>query len=173
MTPSSTLPVHKNRGGFGGFLPHPVPMMFIAGFLVIIAVNGALIFFAQDTFSGLETENAYERGLDYNKALSAEVAQERLGWHDVAAISGEAGGQRTLHVRLTDRDGRPLNDLALDAHLVRPSSAGMDVTLSPKAIGDGIYEVEFTLPAPGQWDLRLVARRGDVAWQRSQRLFVK
>lgn len=172
MTPSSALPSNK-PAGLTRFLPHRVPMLFIAGFLVVIAVNGALIFFAEKTFSGLETDNAYERGLDYNKALAAEAAQEKLGWQSQAAISDAADGRRTLNVRMSDRDGHPLSGLTLEAHLVRPSNDGMDVTLSPHAAGDGSYEAEFTLPAPGQWDLRLVAHRGDVAWQQSTRLFVK
>jgi nitrogen fixation protein FixH len=173
MTPSSALTSSNTRAGFARFLPHRVPMLFVAGFLLVIAVNGALIFFAEDTFSGLETDNAYERGLDYNRALAADAAQERLGWRFQAAISGDAGTRRTLHVQLTDRDGRRLEGLALEAYLVRPSNAGMDLSLTPRATGDGAYAAEFTLPAPGQWDLRLVARRGDIAWQHSERLFVK
>jgi nitrogen fixation protein FixH len=148
-------------------------MLFVAGFLLVIAVNGALIFFAEDTFSGLETDNAYERGLDYNRALAGEAAQERLGWHAQAAISEGTDAHRTLLVLLADRDGRPLQGLTLEAYLVRPSSAGMDLRLTPGPTGDGAYAAEFTLPAPGQWDLRLVAWRGDVAWQQTERLFVK
>jgi len=148
-------------------------MLFIAGFLVVIAVNGALIFFAEDTFSGLETESAYERGLNYNKALAAQAAQDQLGWQSQAAISDEDGGQRTLRVRMTDHEGRRLEDLTLEAHLVRPSNEGMDMIVTPLPAGDGSYVAAFTLPAAGQWDLRLVARRGDVAWQHSERLFVK
>ena len=181
MTQSSALPSSKRPdkrpdrrlGGPARFLPHPVPMMFIAGFLVVIAVNGALIFFAEDTFSGLETENAYQQGLDYNKTLAAEAAQERLGWRYQAMISDEADGRRTLQVQLTDREGRPLDGVKLEAFLVRPSNGGMDVSLSPQPKGDGRYAADFTLPAPGQWDLRLVAQRGDAAWQQSERLFVK
>ena len=74
---------------------------------------------------------------------------------------------------MTDQDGRPLEDLKLEAHLIRPSNDGMDMSVTPQLAGDGTYVAEFALPAPGQWDLRLVARRGDVAWQQSERLFVK
>jgi nitrogen fixation protein FixH len=173
MTRSSALPRNSRSNGRGGFVPHPVPMMFIAAFLVVIAVNGALIFFAQDTFSGLETQHAYERGLQYNQALAAEAAQQSLGWQYEAAVSGEAGGERTLQVHMTDAEGRPLDDLTIDAYLVRPSNAGLDFTVSPRSAGDGRYVATFSLPALGQWDLRLVAHRGDIAWQQSTRLFVK
>ncbi len=173
MTRSSALPRNSRSNGRGGFVPHPVPMMFIAAFLVVIAVNGALIFFAQDTFSGLETQHAYERGLQYNQALAAEAAQQDLGWRYEATISDETDGRHVLRIRMTDAEGRPLNDLKIDAYLVRPSNAGLDFALSPQSAGDGRYVTTFSLPAPGQWDLRLVAHRGDIAWQQSTRLFVK
>jgi nitrogen fixation protein FixH len=173
MTPSSALPANSPRAGIARFLPHWVPMLFIGGFLVVIGVNATLIYFAQDTFSGLETASPYERGLDYNKTLAAEAAQERLGWQSQTQISGESEGLRSLQVRLTDRDGRPLDGLTLVAHLVRPSNEGLDTTIVPRPLGDGRYGASFTLPAAGQWELRLVAHDGDVAWQHSERLFVK
>src|SRR5262245_52141456 len=173
MIRSSALPSSKQSTGRGKLLPHPIPMLFIAAFLVVIAVNAALIFFAEDTFSGLETENAYQQGLDYNKTLAAEAAQEKLGWHSQAAISLGNDGRHILQVQLADRDDRPLDGAKLEAFLVRPSVSGMDLSLSPRSIGGGRYSAEFDLPALGQWDLRLVARRGDVTWQQSERLFVK
>jgi nitrogen fixation protein FixH len=148
-------------------------MMFIAGFLVVIGVNATLIFFAQGTFSGLDTASPYERGLDYNKTLAAEAAQERLGWHYQSAISGESVTERTLRIRMTNRDGRPLNDLTVEAYLVRPSNQGLDVRIAPRPAGDGSYVATFALPARGQWELRVVARSDDITWQHSERVFVK
>lgn len=173
MTPSSALPSNSRRAGAARFLPHWVPMLFIGGFLVVIGVNGTLVYFAQDTFSGLETASPYERGLDYNKTLAAEAAQDRLGWQSQMQISDESEGTRSLQVRLTDRDGRPLDGLAVVAYLVRPSNEGLDTTVIPRPLGDGRYAASFVLPAAGQWELRLVAQGGDIAWQHSERLFVK
>jgi nitrogen fixation protein FixH len=154
------------------FLPHWVPMLFIAAFVVVIGVNAALIFFAEETFSGLETASPYERGLDYNKTLAAEAVQERLGWRLETVISGD-GADRTLRVRMTGGDGRPLDGLELQAYLVRPSNEGLDVTIAPRPAGDGAYVARFILPTAGQWDLRLVARQDGTVWQHSERLFLK
>jgi nitrogen fixation protein FixH len=148
-------------------------MLFVGGFLVVIGVNATLIFFAQDTFSGLETASPYERGLDYNKTLAAEAAQDRLGWQSQTQISGESEGMHSLQVHLTDRDGRPLDGLTLVAYLVRPSNEGLDTAVVPWPLGDGRYGTSFVLPATGQWELRLVAHGDGVAWQHSERLFVK
>jgi nitrogen fixation protein FixH len=173
MTPSSALPSSNRRPGLTRFLPHWVPMLFIGGFLVVIGVNATLIFFAEDTFSGLETASPYERGLEYNKTLAAEAAQERLGWQSQSEISSEREGTRSLLVRITDQDGRPLDGLTLVAYLVRPSNEGLDVTVLPRPMGDGRYGTSFVLPAAGQWDLRLVAHNDAAAWQHSERLLVK
>jgi nitrogen fixation protein FixH len=170
MTPSSALPFHKPKAH--RLLPHWVPILFVAGFLVVIGVNGTLIFFAQDTFSGLETASPYERGLDYNKTLAAQAEQDRLGWQSQTQIAGK-NVARSLEVRMTDRDGRPLDGLTLSAYLVRPINEGLDVTIAPQPMGDGRYVASFALPAAGQWDLRLVAEGDGVAWQHSERLFVK
>jgi len=173
MTPSSALPATDRRPEPKRLLPHWVPMMFMAGFLVVIGVNATLIFLAQGTFSGLDTASPYERGLDYNRTLAADAAQARLGWHYDASITGENGTARVLRIHLSDRDGRPLNGLTLEAFLVRPSNQGLDLAIVPRPAGDGSYASTFALPAPGQWELRVVARGDDVAWQHSERLFVK
>ena len=169
MTPSSAPPFRRPKAR----RPHWVPMLFVAGFLVVIAVNATLVYFAQDTFSGLETASPYERGLEYNKALAAEAAQERLGWQSQAEITAESDGTRSLAVRMTDRDGRPMDGLKLSAYLVRPSNEGLDLTIAPRPVGDGRYVAAFALPAAGQWELRLVAEGDGAAWQHSERLFVK
>ncbi|NJO32408.1 MAG: hypothetical protein HC869_04045 [Rhodospirillales bacterium] len=163
MTPSSALRPNSRHAGIARFLPHWVPMLFIGGFLVVVGVNATLIYFAQDTFSGLETASPYERGLEYNKTLAAEAAQDRLGWQSQTRISSEAEGMHSLQVRMTDRDGRPLDGLTLVAHLVRPSNEGLDVTVTAQPMGDGRYGVSFVLPAAGQWELRVVAQDDDVA----------
>lgn len=173
MTRSSALPVSSRHGGFGRFLPHWVPMLFIGGFLVVIGVNATLIIFAQRSFSGLETASPYERGLDYNRTLAADTAQKALGWQYHATISNAIGGTRTLEVTLADRDGHALDGLVLEAFLVRPSNDGLDLAIVPQPAGAGRYVTTFALPAPGQWELRVIAKGAGQVWQHSERLFVK
>lgn len=150
-----------------------IPWLFVAGFGVTIAVNGALVYFAQSTFSGLETEHSYERGLDYNQTLEAAAAQEKLGWRAEIGLSPERNGRREISVSFADSRNYPLDGLTVEAHLVRPSTAGMDQVAALTALGNGRYAADVTLPAPGQWDVRIVARDQYNSWQRSERLFAK
>lgn len=174
MTQFSAAPA--NRGAGGDQPPRwskAIPWMFVGGFAIVVAVNGALIYFAQSSFSGLETEHAYDRGLTYNRTLEAAAAQEKLGWRGDIALSDAIDGKRTLTVLFADKLERPIDDLKVEAHLLRPSNAGMDVNLTLAGQGNGRYVADLALPAPGQWDIRIVARDTEHSWQKSERLFAK
>src|SRR5690606_15078373 len=56
------------------------PWLFVAALGLVVAVNGVLISYAVGSFSGLDTAQPYERGLDYNATLAAARAQEEMGW---------------------------------------------------------------------------------------------
>lgn len=173
MTPSSAAPANRGEGAHPPRWSKLIPWMFVGGFAIVIAVNGALIYFAQSSFSGLETEHAYDRGLDYNQTLEAAAAQEKLGWRGDIALSPAAGGKHELAVLFADRLERPLDGLKIEAHLVRPANAGMDLNLVLAGKGNGRYVAELALPALGQWEIRIVARDHENSWQKSERLFAK
>ena len=54
--------------------------MLLGFFGVMMAVNGIFVYLALSSFSGLETVNAYVKGLDYNATLRRGAAQKALGW---------------------------------------------------------------------------------------------
>jgi len=45
-------------------------------------------------------------------------------------------------------------------------------TIAAADAGQGRYATELELPMPGQWDARLLARRGDAEYQLSRRIIV-
>ena len=55
-------------------------IFIVSFFVVIIAANGMMAYFAIDTFSGLETDDAYRKGRDYNRTLELAQKQAELGW---------------------------------------------------------------------------------------------
>ena len=69
-----------------------IPWAFVGFFLVVFAVNGAMMTIAFKTWTGLDTENAYQEGLAYNDRL-AEVARG-LSVDDLVAATGI--GRRSL-----------------------------------------------------------------------------
>ncbi|WP_374378434.1 FixH family protein [Dongia sp.] len=174
MTPSSAVP--PNRLGTGSAPVRRslwIPAIFVFGFLVVIAVNGVLIYTAVSSFSGLETDNAYEKGIHYNQALVAAAANAETGWHAESSVVAGENGNRRLNVAITDRTGQPVTELKVEAYLVRPTNAGMDETVALTDIGGGLYRADIAPKALGNWELRLQASRGDVTWQQVQRIFLK
>lgn len=149
-----------------------IPALFFGLMLLVVMVNGTMIFFAQSTFSGLDTDQAYQQGLQYNTTLREAEASASLGWTALTTVTPAASG-RHITVTLSDKRGKPVRGLQIDAHLVRPVSKTYDQRLTLRAEGDGVYGTDVTLPALGSWELRLSAEAGAIDWQVVQRLFVK
>lgn len=150
------------------------PWIFVGMFGVVVSVNGALAYFATSTFTGLQTEGAYEKGLAYNQTLASAEAQEKLGWTlaphlDAAAIAG--GGPLTVTV--SGRDGKPVEKLEVVAKLVRPTVSGHDQVVELHEVDAGRYVSEVKLPFPGIWDMKVVATRGADRYQINQRVVLK
>jgi nitrogen fixation protein FixH len=149
-----------------------IPALMVGLMLLVVAVNGAMIFFAQSTFSGLDTTKAYQEGVEYNTTLKEAAANAALGWSAKTEFTPVTGG-RHVAVSITDKDGQPVEDLHVIAHLVRPVSTAYDQLLTLRHEGHGIYGVDVALPAAGSWELRLSATGGKTKWQTMQRVFVK
>jgi len=153
------------------------PWTFVFGMLVVIAVNIVLITYAIGTFPGLDTEDAYQKGLAYNQTIAAARVQEARGWHlDIryAPHPDEASAHEgELVVTLRDRGGEPLYGLDVSAALIRPTRGGLDSRIALQPAASGEYRGEATLPLPGQWDVRVYARRGEEDFQATRRIMVQ
>lgn len=159
------------------------PWVFVVGMLVVIVVNVIMISLAVGTFPGLETEDAYRKGLAYNQTISAADAQAARGWHlelavtprpGTAAEAGGSGSERTAEVKaiFTDHDGYPIAGLEVRAFLVRPTHGGADVSADLEEQSGGRYVAVLAVPLPGQWDVRVHARRGDETFQATHRVMM-
>lgn len=136
--------------------------MLLGFFGFIILVNGIFIYFALTSFSGLSTQNAYVKGLNYNSTLESARLQKAAGWQVTATAGRTAPGRElVLDVRIKDRHGRPLEDVVLSGELRRPTHAGSDLALEFRAMGPGDYRAIAGTRAAGQWDLRLLAQAPD------------
>jgi len=150
------------------------PYIFLGAFGVVLAVNLVMITSAIGTFSGLETEQAYLKGIAYNHTLAAAEAQKRLGW--VVAAEIEPGSplshSTTILASFLDETGRPIDGLTVEARFIRPTAAGHDRQdlLTPQ--GNGRYSLNASLPLAGIWDLRVDAHRDGQSYQLTRRITV-
>lgn len=147
-----------------------IPWLFVGAFMVVLVANGTLTYFALSSWSGLETTGSYKRGSAYNSVVAAEEMQRRLGWSLEARFTGDAA-RGELSVDLRDDRGRPLAGGQLAARFVRPTHEGYDIDVTLQEVRPGGYRALVALPLAGQWDVRLVAQRGEDRFFRTVRLF--
>lgn len=138
----------------------------IGFFGIVVAVNAVFIAVSLRSFPGVETEDAYRKGLAYDRVIEDAAAQRALGWTVTVDWQGVGAARGRFVVRALGADGLALSGLAGSATFRRPTYAGEDrvVALVPEAAG--VYVGEAALPGPGNWEV--VLRLG----HRGQRDFV-
>jgi nitrogen fixation protein FixH len=155
---SSPTQIRPARGESGSrtITGRHVLLAMLAFFLVTTGVNGVMIYVAVTTFGGVETADAYRRGLAYNRRLAAEDAQMALGWRHELALSPS---KRDIVFRLSDRDGRPVAGLAVTATLERPATDRFDTSLVLAETSAGVYGAPLAGLDPGAWVVAVAASR--------------
>ncbi|MEZ5668518.1 MAG: FixH family protein [Alphaproteobacteria bacterium] len=144
----------------GHFTPAPpadprrsrwIPWAIVAFFGVVLAANGALLGFSIDTFNGLATDNAYDRGLAYNDTLEKLAAQEALGWQVTDRYAAIDPLQGRLTVAVREADGTALTGATVTATIDRPLQEGFTRTVTLDPVGIGVYATDLDFPMPGNW----------------------
>ena len=106
--------------------------------------------------------------------LNERRAQKVLGWSlELDTIAGVDGEVR-LSAIATGSDGLPLEDLSVEATFWRPTASGIDQVQVLMGVGGGHYAGTFTLPAAGNWQIRIKAMRpnGDT-FRKVEQVFIK
>ncbi len=171
---ASTLPLDNTgkSSRTSGFFGHWIPWVFVGLFLLVLVANSTLIVIAVSTFTGLETTNAYEKGLAYNNRLAAAAEQESLGWKADLLVTPLGEQQVTLVLQLNDRLGSPITSADVEAALLRPVQEGHDLTVRLDHQGHGRYGAEAALPLAGQWDVQLIARAREKTYRLAERIHI-
>jgi nitrogen fixation protein FixH len=122
-------------------------------FGLIIATDAYLVYKAVSTFGGIETDNAYRKGLAYNDRIATERAQEALGWTKDARIEkGE------LRVSIRDQNQKGVENLQITAVMGRPATNAHDRVLTLTQVGSGEYMAPVGEVEPGNWVATMEAR---------------
>jgi len=145
------------------------PLWILAAFFgVIFIANGLLVYLGNASWSGLATEDAYEKGRLYNRDIAAGDRQRQLGWQGVATLDGAR-----LTLTLTAKTGAPVAGAKVRAVLRRPTHEGHDVETALFEDGPGRYIANVTLPLPGQWESDFRVVKDADAFRLKQRFTVK
>ena len=150
-----------------------IPWIFVAFFGVIFIVNGIMLYFALDSWTGLSTRDAFKKGLAYNDRLAEAEAQAALGWQIELGLPDRVGAADSLSLTLADKAGNPVQGAVVQARLVRPTHEGFDQALALTEGSQGHYSGAVEVPLPGLWEVRLqIARRDDV-YRHSERFQIR
>lgn len=133
-----------------------VLIAMLAFFGVVTAVDAVMIYQAVHTFGGIETSDAYRKGLAYNKRIASSAEQEALGWSQEVTLDAARG---VLVVSLKDRNGAGVEGLVVSANVGRPATNAFDQTLTLEDQGGGRHEARVPSLGAGTWSVAITARR--------------
>ena len=143
--------------------------MLLGFFAAVFVMNGALIYAAVTTNSGLVANEPYRKGLHYNERIAADERQAQLGWTDKLDVTQHGG----IALVLTDGSGQPASGLTVEAVLGRPATNREDVRVALREVGPGRYEAQTAPLAAGSWLIALEARADaeDPIYRKRRRLW--
>jgi nitrogen fixation protein FixH len=147
-----------------------IPWAFVGFFAIVLAANGMLVYFAAASWTGLDTEEYYIKGLTYNRTLEEAARQRALGWKGTLALRPAVRGGQELALELRDSKGLGLSGGTVQAEFVRPTHTGYDFSVNLTDRGNGRYVAAVALPLPGQWDVRVDVRHPYGAFRLMQRV---
>ena len=145
--------------------------IFGAFFLIVFATDFVLVWRAVSTFGGIDTPDAYRKGLAYNERLEAAERQTNRGWKETIAFDKSTG---RLAVTIAGADGQGVDGLGVEAVVGRAATNANDRKLTLKPEGRGTYTADLSELAPGSWVLTLAAHAGagqEVAYRAKSRLW--
>ena len=153
------------------------PWIFVAFFAVIVSVNGVMMYFAFDSWTGLETKDHYLKGLAYDDNVAGAKAQKNLGWTvslKVDVVKAQEKERKIAYqVTFLDHNKKPVESLKAHAFFIRPTHEGLDVDGPAEVQTAGTVGGEITLAVPGQWDVRVHAESMGRQYQHVERVVVK
>ena len=109
-------------------------------FFTVTGVNVLMMYSAISTFGGLETQDAYRKGLAYNETIAQEEAQSKLGW---SATVKASPARETLVVELLDRTAQAIPGLAITGEIGRAATNQFDKPLTFRETAPGRYEASL------------------------------
>lgn len=132
-------------------------LLIIVTIIGLGAVIGAVVV-GTSTFDGTVVDKPYERGLSYD---AVHHEKEASGLNVEILNKVISAGTNDILLSVTDRDGKPVPDVAISLSISRPSSKAFDKTYTAVKTEKGQFIVKADLPLYGYWTAGVqVAEKG-------------
>ncbi|MDG1021253.1 MAG: FixH family protein [Emcibacteraceae bacterium] len=134
---------------------------FIGFFLVVFTASGIMTYFALNTWTGLETEDSYVKGLNYNKEIENARVQNESVWNvSIAQMPETVDGRFEVQITRPDESFPPTQ---VKATFIRTVIEGYDQEVTLSHLGNGLYGAPVKLPLIGQWDVLVVVESQNIS----------
>lgn len=156
-----------------GLTGRKVLLLLVGFFSVVFLVNGVMIHLALKTFPGVEEPRPYEKGLAYDREIAQARMQDERGWQAQGSFVSKSDGKAELAVSLTDRNGKMLSGLTVNAHLASSIARKHDLDLPLREVSPGKYRADVEA-ASGSWMLDLIVmQNGEQVFRSHNRLTLR
>ncbi len=136
-------------------------IMILSFFGVIFSMNFTMAYLAFNTFSGLDTQNAYHKGRLFNSEFAVADQQAKDAWNVELHYQLTSEKKILIQAHPKDKTGASLDNLDVRVKLRRPTQAHLDQKAVLKGNHAGLYQATLALPSKGRWDIILTAYKND------------
>ena len=143
-----------------------IPWYFVAFFLFIAVVDGIFVYVAISTHTGVITEKAYEKGLDYNTVLEHARTQPKV--NDSLKVS-----DGFIEWRLIDKQNVPITNAIVSVSFIRPTQAGYDFEINLEHAANGVYKGHPEFPLKGLWTANLRSSWNNKQYMASKTILIE
>jgi nitrogen fixation protein FixH len=146
------------------------PLLIGLALAFTVGVNVVMLFAAGADPNGTVVEpDYYRKAVEWDRTMARRAASAALGWTATATLGPAAPTPRTITVELRDASGAPIVDANVSATLIHNREASTPIALALSSAGDGRYAAMAAMHHAGQWEVRIIARRGPQRFETSLR----
>jgi nitrogen fixation protein FixH len=104
-------------------------------------------------------EDYYQKAVSWDVKMAQDRENARLGWSMDLEVHG-FGDDAKLRLELRDEAGAAIDDAEVVVQAFPNARAGRIREVTPRALGEGVYEGPLFVERGGLWEFRSVASRG-------------
>lgn len=128
-----------------------IPYIIFGFVLFYILGNFYLIYISKINYSGVVTENAYKKGVNFNETIKEGELQLKSGYKFDVHFNTQ---DTILSIKLTKFD-RIVSNIKLELELIRPLSVNLNKLIELESNSKGIYTTKLDLPLKGLWHIKI------------------
>lgn len=147
-----------------------IPYIIFAAILSYVLLDLVFIYIADYTFTGVYTDNYYQKGVDFSRLNKQGMYQDKTGWKSTIVYNTKSN---QVVFNLHNHLGQPITGAIVQAKVMLPVAKKYDSLFVLREDKPGVYKGGFRFLFPAQWDIRVKASYEGKEYIATKREFVK